>query len=160
MHKIGPIVMTLALAVGSTLVFSAASEAKPRGADLAVTGSPAGGETTIETDHLAAFVFTQRNRGPLATGDSADLVLTHVRGGTIVDINCIQPNRHSMTPDGTFCETGALAKGESARAVYVIRPSTPGALLSVTACAMNEGPVPDPVAANNCKTVTLAVFGP
>jgi hypothetical protein len=159
MRKIGVILVTLVLAVGSTLVFSGASEAKPRGADLAVTGLVAGGETSTESFHLVVFVFTLRNKGPAATDGSADVVVTHVRGGTVVDAMCVLPNGFGINPDGgPSCETGELAPKQSVQDTFVIQPSATATSVSVSACSTNEGLVPDPVAANNCKTLAVALI--
>ena len=158
MRKIGLIVMTLVLAVGSALASSGASEAKTQGADLAVTGLVAGGETSTETSHLVVFVFTLTNKGPLATDASADVVLTDVQGGTLLDTMCVLPNGFGINPDGPFCETGPLDKKQSVQDTYVVQPSTAGTPVSLQACSSNEGSLPDPVAANNCKTLVVA-FG-
>jgi hypothetical protein len=157
MRKIGLIVMTLVLAVGSALVSSGASQAKTQGADLAVTGVVAGGETSTERSHLVVFVFTLTNNGPLATDASADVVLTDVQGGTLLDTMCVLPNGFGINPDGPFCETGPLGKKQSVQDTYVVQPSATATAVSLRACSSNEGSVPDPVAANNCKTLVVAL---
>src|SRR6478609_356826 len=145
MRKIGLILMTLVLAVGSTLVFSGASEAKTQGADLAVTGLVAGGETSTESFHLVVFVFTMTNNGPLATDGSADVVLTGVQGGTLVDAMCVLPNGFGINADSPACETGALSKKQRVQDTFVVQPSATATSVSLRACSINEGRVADPV---------------
>ena len=157
MRRIGLIVMTLVLAVGSALVSSGASEARTQGADLAVTGLVAGGETSTESFHLVVFVFRLTNNGPLATDGSADVVLTDVQGGTLLDVMCVLPNGFGINPDSPSCETGPLARKHSVQDTYVVQPSTTATSVSLRACSSNEGSVPDPVAANNCKTLVVAL---
>jgi len=39
----------------------------------------------------------------------------------------------------------------------VVQPSGTSTSVSVRPCASNEGSVPDPVASNNCKTLSVAI---
>ncbi len=151
------IVVLTVLALGVGLVSSGVSQAKSQGADLAVTGLVAGGETSTENFHLIVFVFTLTNKGPLTTDGSADLTLTDVQGGTIVDVMCVLPNGFGINPDFPSCETGPLGAKQSVQDTYVVQPSGPGTPVSVRACAGNEGSVPDPVSSNDCKTLAVAI---
>jgi hypothetical protein len=157
MRKLTLIVVTAVLAVGGLLVSSGVSQAKAQGADLAVTGLVAGGETSTESSHLIVFVFTLTNKGPAATDGSADLTLTDVQGGTLVDTMCVLPNGFGINPDSPTCETGPLQPRHSVQDTYVVQPSGTSTSVSLRTCASNEGSVPDPVAANNCKTLHVAI---
>lgn len=157
MRKLTLIVVTAVLAVvGGLLVSSGVSQAA-QGADLAVTGSVAGGETSTESSHLIVFVFTLTNKGPAATDGSADLTLTDVQGGTLVDTMCVLPNGFGINPDSPSCETGPLQARQSVHDTYVVQPSGTSTSVSLRTCASNEGSIPDPVASNNCKTLSVAI---
>ncbi len=58
-----------------------------------------GGETSTESFHLIVFVFTLTNKGPLTTDASADLTVTDVQGGSLVDVMCVLPNGFGINPD-------------------------------------------------------------
>jgi hypothetical protein len=157
MRKITLIAITAVLTLSAALVSSGVSQANTKGADLAVTGQVAGGETSTESFHLIVFVFTLTNKGPLATDGSADLTVTDVQGGTILDTMCVLPNGFGINPDSPTCETGALRAKQSVHDTYVIQPSGTSTSVSMRACASNEGSVPDPVASNNCATLEVAI---
>ena len=158
MRKLTLIVVTAVLAVvGGLLVSSGVSHANAPSADLAVTGSVAGGETSTESSHLIVFVFTLTNKGPAATDGSADLTLTDVQGGTLMDTMCVLPNGFGINPDTPSCETGPLQPRQSVHDTYVVQPSGTSTSVSVRTCASNEGSIPDPVASNNCKTLSVAI---
>jgi hypothetical protein len=151
------IVVITVLALGVALVSSGVSQAKSQGADLAVTGVVAGGETSTESFHLIVFVFTLTNKGPLATDGSADLTLTDVQGGSIVDVMCVLPNGFGINPDFPSCETGPLNAKQSVHDTYVVQPSGTSTSVSLRACVSNEGSVPDPVSGNDCRTLAVAI---
>jgi hypothetical protein len=157
MRKRTLIIVAAVLAVGGALVSSGVSQAATRRADLTATGAVAGGETSTESSHLIVFVFTLTNKGPTATDGSADLTLTDVQGGTVADTMCVLPNGFGINPDTPSCETGPLRPQQSVQDVYVVQPSGTSTSVSVRACASNEGSVPDPVASNNCKTLSVAI---
>jgi hypothetical protein len=158
MRKLTLIVVTAVLAVvGGLLVSSGVSQANAKGADLAVTGLVAGGETSTESSHLIVFVFTLTNKGPTATDASADLTLTDVQGGTLVDNMCVLPSGFGINPDSPSCETGPLQPRQSVQDTYIVQPSGTSTSVSLRTCASNEGSVPDPVASNNCKTLHVAI---
>ena len=157
MRRMTLIAMAAVLALSAALLSSNASQAKAKGADLAVTGQVAGGETSTESSHLVVFVFTLMNKGPLATDGSADLTVTSIQGGTLVDTMCVLPSGFGINPDTPTCETGPLLAKQSVHDTYVIQPSGAPAPVSLTACAGNEGSVPDPAASNNCATLEVAI---
>jgi hypothetical protein len=155
--------MRKALVILATIILVAAagtsiSEAKSQGADLAVSGVVAGGETSTESSHLIVFVFTLTNKGPEGTADSsADLTVTDVTGGNIIDTMCVLPNGFGINPDTPSCETGPLRVHQSVQDTYVLQPSGSGVTVSVRACSSNEAGIPDPVASNNCKTLAVKI---
>lgn len=157
MRKLTLIVVTAVLAVVGGLLGSSGVSQAAQGADLAVTGLVAGGETSTESSHLIVFVFTLKNKGPAATDGSADLTLTDVQGGTLVDTMCVLPNGFGINPDSPSCETGPLRSQQSVQDTYVVQPSGTSTSVSLRTCASNEGSVPDPVASNNCKTLNVAI---
>jgi hypothetical protein len=156
-HVLARIVVLTVLVLGVALVSSGVSQANTQGADLAVTGSVAGGETSTESFHLIVFVFTLTNKGPLATDGSADLTVTDVQGGSLVDVMCVLPNGFGINPDSPSCETGPLHAKQSVQDTYVLQPSGTSTSVSLRACASNEGSVGDPVASNNCKTLDVVI---
>jgi hypothetical protein len=150
-------VVTTVLALGIALVSGGISHANTQGADLAVTGLVAGGETSTESFHLIVFVFTLTNKGPAGTDGSADLTLTDVQGGSLVDVMCVLPNGFGINPDSPSCETGPLRAKQRVQDTYVLQPSGTSTSVSLRVCASNEGSVPDPVSSNNCKTLAVAI---
>lgn len=152
---------TTVVIVVTALVFAltvgGVSQAKTQGADLAVTGLVAGGESSTESFHLVAFVFTLTNKGPVATDESADLIVTDVQGGTLLDTMCVLPDGFGINPDGAACETGVLRTKQSVHDTYVLQPSGSSTTVSLRACASNEGSVPDPDSRNNCKTLDVLI---
>ena len=156
-HLLAKVAVLAVLVLGVALVSSGVSHASPQGADLAVTGSVAGGETSTESFHLIVFVFTLTNKGPAATDGSADLTVTDVQGGSLVDVMCVLPNGFGINPDSPSCETGALRTNQSVQDTFVLQPSGPSTTVSLRACASNEGNVGDPVASNNCKTLSVVI---
>lgn len=145
-------VALLTVAAGSATAMSAAAQSPS--ADLAVSGSVAGGERTVESSHLVAFVFSVKNKGPDAVDSSADLSYVSVQNGRVVDQLCVFPNRVSFNADSPSCEFGTLARGQSARMTLIVRPRTEvsGVTLGVRVCSSNESGIPDPVSANDCAT--------
>ena len=160
MRSIFLFALSVALGASGTVIFSNdVSQAKITSADLAVTGTVAGGVKGTERFHLVVFVFTLTNQGPDGTGeDSADLVLTDLVGGTTADVSCVLPNGFAINPDGWFCETGPLQPGHSVQATFVVQPSGASPSVSARACASNEGEVPDPQAGNNCAVLSVSVL--
>jgi hypothetical protein len=151
------LVVTAVFAVGGVLVSSGVTQAATQGADLAATGIVAGGEMSTERSHLIVVVFTLTNKGPSGSGASADLVLTDVQGGSLLDTMCVLPNGFGINPDTPACEFGPLRAKQSVHATYVVQPSDTSTSVSLGVCTNNEGSVPDPVASNNCKTLAVAI---
>lgn len=126
-------------------------------ADLAVSGSIAGGERSVETFHPVVFVFNLTNNGPNAITSSADLTYSAVRNGTVSDQLCIFPSGASFNPDSPSCEFGTLRVGQTSRMTLIVQPDTgaSGQPLSVRVCSSNESGVRDPVPSNNCLTLSV-----
>jgi hypothetical protein len=123
--------------------------------DLEATGFVAGGERTVESSHPVVFVFTLKNKGPDAIDSSADLSYAEVQNGTVTDQLCIFPDRRSFNADSPFCEFGQLKVGQVARMTLIVQPfnNVTGVRLSVRVCSSNESGIPDPVSANDCRTL-------
>jgi hypothetical protein len=156
-HLLAKVAVLAVLVLGVALVSSGVSHANPQGADLAVTGLVAGGETSTDSGHFIVFVFTLTNKGPAATDGSADLTFTDVQGGSLVDIMCVLPNGVGIYADTPSCETGPLQTKQSVQDTFVLQPSGTSTSVSLRVCASNEGSVADPVASNNCKTLSVVV---
>jgi hypothetical protein len=151
----------LLVCTGAVIALGAVSEAATTSADLAVTGSVVGGITKVAGhEHGLVFSYTLTNKGPNASGGSADLVLS-VTGGSFTDIACIPPTHTPINPDGTFCEDGPLSSGQSSKDVAIVAPTAAsGGKVTMRACAMNEAgaDATDPVSTNNCKTLSVRVL--
>jgi hypothetical protein len=162
MRKIVIVTAALGLAISSaTIVLAAGASAAAPTTDLAVTGSVAGGLRVLgEPSHLVAFTFDLKNKGPNGVTSSADMTFSKVHNGSVVDQLCILPNRSSIEPDSPFCEPGALAAGQTTHMTLILQPTVGGAAnrkLSVQVCASTEDSEVDPVASNNCKTLSVTL---
>jgi hypothetical protein len=161
MRKIATVTAALGLVIGSAgIVQAAGASAAAPSADLAVTGSVAGGLRILgEPSHLVAFTFDLKNKGPNGVTSSADMTYSRVHNGFVVDQLCVLPNGTGFNADSPSCEPGALAAGESTHMTLILKP-TAGALnrkLTVRVCASTEGSEVDPVASNNCKTLSVTL---
>jgi hypothetical protein len=154
------VVALVGVAAGGALNASGAASTASRSADLAVSGTVAGGEHSVESFHRVVFVFTIRNKGPGTVDSSADLGYTSVRNGSVSDQLCILPDGNSINPDSPQCEYGTLAPGQAARMALIVQPRTDmsGVPVTVRVCSSNESGIPDPVAANNCATRTVRTY--
>jgi hypothetical protein len=160
MRKIVIVTAALGLAIGSAMIVQAAgASASEPTADLAVTGSVAGGERTVATYHLVAFTFHLKNKGPNGVTSSADMTYSNVHNGYVVDQLCVMPNGNGFDPDSPSCEPGALAAGQSTHMTLILKPTegVPNRKLTVQVCASTEDSEVDPISSNNCKiqSVTL-----
>jgi hypothetical protein len=163
MRKLSLILATFALGLASAGIFAGVSQATTQSpdtatkADLVMTGSVAGGETSTESFHLIVFVFTLTDKGPGDIDSSADTTVTTVDGGTLVDTMCVLRNGFGINPDGPSCEQGPLAIHQSVKSTFIVQPTTGHHTVSVTACGSNESAIPDAVPSNNCKTLSVAI---
>jgi hypothetical protein len=160
MRKIVIVTAALGLAIGSAMIVQAggASAAAPT-TDLAVTGSVAGGERVVASNHLVAFTFDLKNKGPNRVTSSADLTYSKLHNGFVVDQLCVFPNGNGFDPDSPSCEPGALAAGQSTHMTLIVKPTAgaPNRKLSVQVCGSTEGSEIDPVASNNCTTLSVTL---
>jgi hypothetical protein len=163
MRRLFLILATVALGLSGAGIFANVSQATAQSpntsskADLVLTGSVAGGETSTESSHLIVFVFNLTNKGPGNIDSSADTTMTAVNGGTLVDTMCVLLNGFGINPDGPSCEQGRLAAHQSVKSTFIVQPSGPGVTVSLTACGSNESGIPDPVPSNNCKTLAVDI---
>jgi hypothetical protein len=163
MRKPFLIMATVVLGVAGTGLFAGVSHAQTpqvattAAADLAMSGSVAGGETSTESSHLIAMVFTLTNKGPGDIDSSADTTVTVLSGGTMVDEMCVLPNGFGINADTPVCEQGQLPAGHSFKSTVILQPSGNDVTLSVRACASNESGIPDPRPGNNCKTLMVNI---
>jgi hypothetical protein len=113
----------------------------------------------VETSHPVVLVFTLTNNGPRAITSSADQSYTSVQNGSIADQLCVFPNGNAFNPDSPSCEYGGLKAHQSARMTLIVQPdpTASGQPLSVRVCASNESGVPDPVARNDCLSLTVSL---
>jgi hypothetical protein len=151
--------LALSAVAGSALSAPGIVAGSPVSADLAASGSVAGGLRVVEAFHPVVFDFTLRNRGPAAVDSSADLGYTTVRNGTVVDQLCILANGSSFNADSPACEFGSLAPGEHARMVLIVQPRTDVSqvYVKVRVCASNESGIPDEVSRNDCTTKRVLI---
>jgi hypothetical protein len=126
--------------------------------DLAVSGFVAGGEQNVATFHPVVFVFTLADKGPRPI-TSADQSYTSVQNGSITDQLCVFPNGTTFNPDSPACEYGGIKVNQSAQMTLIVQPdpAASGQHVSVRVCASNESDVPDPVARNNCLSLSVAL---
>jgi hypothetical protein len=151
--------IALTAVAGGALSAPGHGAGSPGSADLAASGSVAGGLRVVESFHPVVFEFTVRNRGPAAVDSSADLAYTIVRNGTVVDQLCVIANGSSFNPDSPACEFGSLAPGEHARMVLIVQPRTnvTQVYVKVRVCASNESDIPDDVSRNDCTTKKVLI---
>jgi Domain of unknown function DUF11 len=125
--------------------------------DLAISASRLAGATSTQQGLDAVFTATLTNKGPDAS-NVGDVRFT-VSGGSVVNYVCVLPSNHFMIfPDSPNCETGALKPGQSAHDAIIVSPTAaPGGKVTVRACAVDMAPGTDPVASNNCQTVSMTV---
>jgi hypothetical protein len=161
MRTIVIVTAALGLAFGSAMSLQAADAST--GApitDLAVTGSVAGGLRILgEPSHLVAFTFDLKNKGPNGVTSSADMTYSRVHNGSVVDQLCVTANGVGFNADSPTCEPGTLAAGASTHMTLLLKP-TEGAAnrkLTVRVCASTEDSEVDPVASNNCKTLSVTL---
>jgi hypothetical protein len=157
--SVPPAIALLSVLAGGAASAPGTTPPSPASADLATTGSVAGGERTVESSHPVVFVFRLRNHGPATVDSSADLNYTAVRNGEVVDQLCVFPGGNGFNADSPYCEFGALAPGQTARMTLIVQPRTDVTRvpLTVRVCASNESEIPDPVPGNDCATKSVLI---
>jgi hypothetical protein len=111
----------------------------------------------VNTNAILAFTTTVANAGPdKSTATSVKLTLpTAFTSATnfALPSNCVQNNSRVLT-----CAIGELAAGTSAPVVVTGVAPSKASTISATATVRSE--VPDPIATNNSKTVSVPVVAP
>ena len=124
-------VRRLALILGCVLVagslvtvLTSAAQAPARAAAAApsfvLKGSAVGGVQLIQTGQVLTFDFTATNKGSKADGE--DLVLEKLTNvtKTVVPL-CVDADGTGINPDGSRCEPGTIAHGQSASFVITTK---------------------------------------
>ena len=157
-------VRRLALILGSVLVAgplvtvltsAAQAPAQPVAAapSFVLTGSAVGGVKLIQIGQVLTFGFTETNKGSKVDGE--DLALEKLTGvtGTGVPL-CVVANGSAINPDGSRCEPGTIAHGQSASFVITTQVTgKPGLAAAARLCLQSEATgVTGP-----CKTVIARI---
>jgi hypothetical protein len=143
--------MTVALVVTGT----SSSQAAGAGVDLAMTGHTVAGYTSAQAGQELPVAFTMTNH---SSTTSADIAFAFTVGhATTDDITCpLVSNHFNINPDGPFCEPGTLGPGKSTSAAIMVTAASIGTV-TVRACATLLDSHTDPVARNNCRTVSIPI---
>ncbi|HST47436.1 hypothetical protein [Jatrophihabitans sp.] len=146
-----------ALALAGTLSLTTASQASTTHVDLSITGNTVAGYTTGGYDKELPVVFTMKNRS--GTAVSVDFYFTFGNAtAELSDYTCPLISNHALIdPDSPACEPGVLGARRSTSAAILVTPTISSGTVTVTACAQDEDGYPDPVPADNCKTVSIPV---
>jgi hypothetical protein len=165
MHRLAVLIGAVAGAAGavgvSTILAAAVSSATVHtsagtttASSFSLTGYVAGKVRRAGTHDQVTFVFTMKNTG--TTVAEQFLVVTNVTSATIEDLSCVDGDFGTIfDSDGTSCEPGLLAPGQSESTVVAVIVTGSGPrTVSVRACSVNgetgrSGP---------CKT--LSVYAP
>ena len=155
MRKIALAALTLISA--GALAGTTVSDAATTTIDLSTTGSVVPTIKSAEVGQELAFLFTTTNKSGTA---SADLGVTFtVTKGSVQasDYICNLISTHfAIGPDTPSCEPGLLGPGKSTRNAILVTATTTGTM-SVKACSTILNNYSDPVASNNCKTLTVRI---
>ena len=118
---------------------TASRTAAASGPAFAVTGSTAGGITTIQTTQTLTFVFTETNH---STADAhEDLDLTNVANVKVGGggMTCVVPGGAATHPDSPFCEPGLVKPGQHASTVLTTTVTgASGTTARARVCVSNE----------------------
>jgi hypothetical protein len=124
----------------TVLTSAAQAPAQPAAAapSFVLKGSAVGGVQTIQIGQVLTFDFTETNKGSKVDGE--DLVLEKMSGvtGTGVPL-CVVAGGSAINPDGSRCEPGTIAHGQSAS--FVITTKVTGKARHVAQarlCLQNE----------------------
>ena len=144
------------LAGGVTVAVVSGSEAATTTADLSISASRLDGMTSADQFTNTGFNATVTNKGP-GPSTAADIHFT-ATGGTIDRVICVNATHGAFISDGDICEPGGLAAGQSAKGTVIVSPTAAaGGKVTVRACAEGLDPGVDPVASNNCRTLSVAL---
>jgi hypothetical protein len=152
-----PILLALAVfSLVALVVDNGGSKASPTNVDLAITGSVVAGVTSAQSSMHVPFSFTVTNRSASPAGLTITFTLT---GGSASSEDYVCPlvgTGADISPDTPSCEPGNLAGHRSTSAAIIVTPTAAGTM-TVQACVSNETGAPDPVASNNCKSLSISV---
>jgi hypothetical protein len=99
----------------TVLTSAAQAPAQPAAAasSFVLKGSAVGGVQLIQVGQVLTFGFTETNKG--AKVDGEDLVLEKLTGVTGKGVPlCVDADGAGINPDGSRCEPGTIAHGQSA----------------------------------------------
>lgn len=150
-------VAALALAAGSLpLLLAGPARAAAPGRDLAVVAVTADDSTATAGQLVTVrVVAVNHGRGQV---DQA-VIASDGPGFTHQSATCA----FGVSPDGpNDCEYGAPPSGRRFSTTYVLRAAAPTRHLhqaTFQACTTNLSGEPDPVAANNCRSITIKLVG-
>jgi hypothetical protein len=150
--------MTAAGALAGTVFLTTASQASTASVDLSITGSTVAGYTKAQHGQELPVVFTIKNRSTTtAASISFYFTLTHATASSS-DYTCpLITNHYNINPDTPACEPGTLGYGKSTSAAIMVTPTIYSGTVTVKACAQDLDGYADPVASNNCKTISIAI---
>jgi hypothetical protein len=147
----------LALSLTGVLAGATSSDAATTTIDLATTGEVAPTIKSAEVGRELVFLFTTTNKSTTASADLG--VEFTVKNGSVhsSDYICNLMTTHfAINPDTPDCETGFLAPGKGTRNAILVTATATGTM-SVKACSLILNNYSDPVASNNCKTLTVQI---
>lgn len=132
---------------------AAAAPSPAAGLTFVVTGVAVGGVKTVQTSQTLTFAFKETNKGSVSAPE--DLALQSVTNASVVGGPlCVLPNGFAIFPDGTFCEPGQVAPGQSASSVITTNVTGgSGASVSARLCLDNE----NTGVVGPCKKVTVKI---
>jgi hypothetical protein len=141
-----------------TLLSATASQATTTSVDLSITGNTVAGFAGAQQGQELPVLFTMKNRSTTTAASVAfSFALTNATADGS-DYTCpLISNHFDIFPDGTFCEPGVLGRGKSTSAAILVTPTIYSGTVTVTACAQDLDGYGDPVSANNCKTISIAI---
>ncbi len=147
---------SIAGALVSTVPSASAAPSRSAASEPAfvLTGSVAGGITTIQTSQTLTFVFTETKHSTAAANEDLDLTSVVNVSVAHAGMTCVLPGGTAINPDSPFCEPGFVKPGQQASMVLTTTVTgAPGTTARARVCLSNEstgviGP---------CKTVSVKI---
>ncbi len=141
LRRFAPILGSVLVAGPLIVVLTSAAQApvQPAAAtSFVLHGSAVGGVKLIQTGQVLTFDFKETNTGSTAAPE--DLVLKKVTGATVTGVAlCVLANGSGINPDGSFCEPGFVAPGQSVSFVITTTVTgSSGQAASARVCLENE----------------------
>jgi uncharacterized repeat protein (TIGR01451 family) len=156
-RRIAPILGAVLAAGPLVAVLTSAAPAPARPAAAASSfvlhGSAVGRVKVIQIGQTLTFAFTETNTGSGTANE--DLVLEKVSDANVTGVPlCVVADGSAINPDGSRCEPGAVAPGQSASFVITTNVTGPsGQAASVRLCLQNEATE----AIGPCRTVSVKI---